>query len=274
VNNSQRLDRIANEQPEEQRPRAEQSQLPESKLPAGKYLIVNADDFGQSPGVTRGIIEAHEHGIVTSTSLMTRWLGAGEAALYAKRCPSLSLGLHLDLGEWIYRDHQWVPFYTVVPLDDAMAVAREVAHQLDVFRYLVGREPTHINSHQHVHLREPVRSIALGVCEKLGVPLRDLCPQINYFKKFYGQSAEGVPFPEGIGVDRLIEVLSNLPCGLTVLVCHPGHAADLNTVYQMERRAELSALCDPRVRAVIENLGIELCSFNNWEHLKRLPPRN
>ena len=38
-----------------------------------KYPIVNVDDFGQSPGINRGIIEAHEHGIVTSASLMMRW---------------------------------------------------------------------------------------------------------------------------------------------------------------------------------------------------------
>ena len=237
----------------------------------GKYLIVNADDFGQSSGITRGIIEAHEHGIVTSTSLMTRWLAAGEAVLYAKKHPELSLGLHLDLGEWIYRGGSWVPFYTVVCLDDESAVEREVAHQLDVFRYLVGREPTHINSHQHVHLREPIRSIALRVCKNMGIPLRDLSPPINYFKKFYGQTAEGLPFPEGIGVERLIDVLSTLPCGLTVLICHPGDAADLNTVYQKERREELKALCDPRVRAVIRNLGIKLCSFDDWENLENVP---
>ena len=35
-----------------------------------RYLIVNGDDFGLSPGVSRGIIEAHRHGILTSTSLM------------------------------------------------------------------------------------------------------------------------------------------------------------------------------------------------------------
>src|SRR5437870_3779943 len=45
---------------------------------AARYLIVNADDFGLSPGVNRGIIEAHEHGIVTSASLMVRWPAAGE----------------------------------------------------------------------------------------------------------------------------------------------------------------------------------------------------
>jgi predicted glycoside hydrolase/deacetylase ChbG (UPF0249 family) len=137
-----------------------------------KYLIVNADDFGQSPGVNQGIMEAHEHGIVTSASLMTRWLAAGEAALYAKEHP-LSLGLHLDLGEWVYRAGTWVPLYTVVPLDDKMAVEREVFQQLDMFRCLVGREPSHVNSHQHIHMREPVRSVALRLCQSLGVPLRN-----------------------------------------------------------------------------------------------------
>jgi len=87
-----------------------------------KYLIVNADDFGQSPGVNRGIIEAHEQGIVTSASLMTRWLAAGEAALYAQEHPKLSVGLHLDLGEWAYRAGSWEPLYTVVPLDDRLAI--------------------------------------------------------------------------------------------------------------------------------------------------------
>jgi len=38
-----------------------------------RFLIVNADDFGQSPGINRGIIKAHADGIVTSVSLMVRW---------------------------------------------------------------------------------------------------------------------------------------------------------------------------------------------------------
>ncbi len=49
-----------------------------------RYLIVNADDFGLSFGVNQGIIEAFEHGIVTSTSLMVNWIGAAEAAAYAR----------------------------------------------------------------------------------------------------------------------------------------------------------------------------------------------
>jgi predicted glycoside hydrolase/deacetylase ChbG (UPF0249 family) len=229
-----------------------------------KYLIVTADDFGQSPGINRGILEAHEYGVVTSASLMTRWLAAGEAALYAKEYPKLSVGLHLDLGEWICRNETWTPLYTVVSLEDKLAVEREVYRQLETFRYLMGKEPSHINSHQHVHLREPLRSIALDLSESLGVPLRNLCAEVYYYMGFYGQTNEGQPLHSHIGLDRLIEILSTLPQGLSVLPCHPGYADDLKTAYQRERAEELRVLCDPRLRAAIKNLGIELCSFDDW----------
>ena len=233
-----------------------------------RYLIVNADDFGQSPGVNRGIIEAYEHGVVTSASLMTRWLAAGEAALYAREHPTLSVGLHLDLGEWVWHAERWVPLYTVVPLEDRSAVERETYRQIETFRYLVGREPSHINSHQHVHMREPVRSVALQLSERLGVPLRSLCPEVHYFMKFYGQTNEGLPLPTHISLDWLIETLSTFPQGLTVIACHPGYVNDLETMYQSERTKELRVLCDPRLRAAIETLGIKLCSFDNWKYLK------
>jgi chitin disaccharide deacetylase len=229
-----------------------------------RYLIVNADDFGQSPGINQGIIEAHKRGIVTSASLMTRWLAAGEAALYAREHPQLSVGLHLDLGEWVCRSGNWEPAYTVVPMDDKEAIEREVLHQLDTFRSLMGRDPIHINSHQAFHMREPVRSVVLRLNERLGVPLRNLCPGINYFERFYGQTYDGLPLPSQLELDWLIDNLAALPTGLTVLVCHPGNASDLNTVYQKERAQELQILCDPRLRAALANLGIKLCGFDNW----------
>ena len=98
-----------------------------------RYLIVNADDFGLSPGVNAGVIAAHEGGIVTSASLMVRWPAALEAAAYAREHPRLSLGLHVDLGEWAYRDGEWTPLYQVIPTHDAAAVADEVARQLAAF---------------------------------------------------------------------------------------------------------------------------------------------
>ena len=57
-----------------------------------RTLIVNADDFGQSAGITCGIVEAHEHGIVTSASLMVSWSASAAAAAYARTRAALSTG--------------------------------------------------------------------------------------------------------------------------------------------------------------------------------------
>lgn len=232
-----------------------------SVTPAKRYLIVNADDFGQSPGVNRGAAEAYERGIVTSASLMVRWPAASEAAAYAREHPGLGLGLHVDLGEWAHCEGTWIPRYEVVPLNDATAARDELAQQLAAFRRLMDRDPTHIDSHQHVHREEPVRSALIRVARELKVPLRDCGPEIRYDGGFYGQTATGTPMPDGITVDALIGILTRLPAGVTELGCHPGDGHDLDSTYRSERAREVSALCDPRVRAAIAALGITLCSF-------------
>jgi predicted glycoside hydrolase/deacetylase ChbG (UPF0249 family) len=81
----------------------------------------------------------------------------GEAADAARVRPRLSLGLHLDLGEWLYRGDRWECTYLRVQLDDEGAVRTETARQLAAFRRLVGCDPTHLDSHQHVHREEPAR---------------------------------------------------------------------------------------------------------------------
>lgn len=230
-------------------------------MPLTRSLIVNADDFGLSLGVTDGILEAHTRGIVTSTSLMVRSRWAADAVGRSRRHPALSVGLHLDLGEWAYRDETWVPLYEVAPLDDAEAVTAEVRRQVESFLSLVGRKPTHLDSHQHVHSREPVRSVVSDLADDLGVPLRHVAPRVRYCGRFYGQMTDGSPLPGSITTDALIEILSGLEPGTTELACHPGYAADLDTMYRDERAAEVAVLCDPRVRAAIDAGGIELRSF-------------
>lgn len=226
-----------------------------------RLLIVNADDFGQSRGLNGGIIRAHERGIVTSASLMVRWAAAAEAAAYARAHPKLSLGIHVDLGEWSFRDGAWAPIYEVVPLDDPAAVRTEVRRQLAAFRALTGRVPTHVDSHQHVHLREPARSILSEIAGELAVPLRGLTPGVGYCGDFYGQTASGQPLPEIITVEKLLDILAALPPGVTELGCHPGEGDDLATMYRSERAREVAVLCDPRLRAGLRKLGIRLCSF-------------
>jgi len=227
-----------------------------------RYLIVNADDFGQSFGVNGGIIETHEHGIVTSASLMVRWPAAVEAANYAKNRRDFSLGLHLDLGEWAYRNETWTLLYQVVALNEAAAVGAEVSRQLAAFRKLVGRNPSHIDSHQHVHLREPVRSVVLDAAQKLNIPVRELSSQIRHCGRFYGQTAEGAPYPDGICAEALIGLLAQLQPGITELGCHPGLGEDLDTMYVRERRQEVRVLCDVRIHSTLAQMEIELRSFD------------
>ncbi len=233
-----------------------------------RYLIVNADDFGQSPGVNRGVIRAHEHGIVTSASLMVRWPAAPEAAAYSRGHPDFSLGLHVDLGEWIYRNDSWVPLYAVAPVDDVSAVAEEVSRQIAAFHSLVGRNPSHIDSHQHVHTREPVRSVVAELARELGIPLRHFSPHVRYCGDFYGQTPEGSPVPEVISSDGLLKILAALSAHVTELGCHPGEGHDLDTMYRSERAEEVQVLCDPAVRAALIDLDIRLVSFAD---LPRLP---
>ncbi len=226
-------------------------------------LIVNADDFGLSGGINRGIVAAHEWGIVTSASLMVRWPAAAEAAAYALAHPALDLGLHIDLGEWTYRDAGWLPLYEVVALDDLSAVADEVTNQVAAFRSLTASDPTHLDAHQHVHRREPTRSVMIEAAGRLGVPLRHFSGRIRYCGDFYGQTTEGFPFPEGISTARLIGILRTLPGGCTELCCHPGFAEDVETMYNAERSMEVAALCDPQIRAAIAAAGIELSTFRD-----------
>ena len=207
-----------------------------------RYVIVSADDFGLDPGINRGIVRAHEEGIVTSATLMVRPPAAGEAAAYARGHPGLDLGLHVDLGEWVHRDGAWVSRYEVVPLDDARAVAGEVERQLETFRQLVGRDPTHLDSHQHVHTRGCARSVLAEFAGKLRVPLRHESPEVRYCGLFHGQTTEGSPLPEAITSKRLIEILEGLPPGFTELACHPGDGVDPAVLYNHERKRELEVL--------------------------------
>jgi predicted glycoside hydrolase/deacetylase ChbG (UPF0249 family) len=226
-----------------------------------RVLIVNADDFGRSPGVNAGVSRAHEHGVVTSATLMVRWPAAEEASAYARRRYSLSVGLHLDLGEWVYRDGEWFPRYEVLSDTTQETVTAEIEQQLGRFESLIGLSPTHLDSHQHVHRDEPARTALLRVGERLGIPVRSFTPGITYSGAFYGQDAKGTPVHDAVTVESLVDVIEALPPGVTELACHPALEHDHDSAYGEERMREVETLCDPRVRAAIDRCGVDLRSF-------------
>lgn len=227
-----------------------------------RRLIVNADDFGRSAGINRGVIHSHEQGIVTSASLMVCWPDSAAAAAYARSQPSLSIGLHVDVGEWSFRNRGWRKLYQWIDPDDPASADREARMQLERFRDLVGRDPTHLDSHQHVHRRSPMREVLGHLAASLGVPLRHYS-SVRYCGDFYGQTATGEPLPHLIATATLTALLRQLPRGVTELACHPGIGDDVESMYRKERCVELTTLCDGTIRHVLEEEEIRLVSFSN-----------
>jgi chitin disaccharide deacetylase len=230
---------------------------------APRNLIVNADDLGLSAAVNDGVFAAHRDGIVTSASLMVRQGAAPAAAERARGFPELAIGLHIDLGEWNYEEGEWTLAYSHCSSDDPVAVEAECRAQLERFRALLGRDPSHLDSHQHVHESEPAKRVAEALAAELGVPLRNRA--IRYEGGFYGQSGKGEPFPGGITPEALMKLIRALPPGWTEIGCHPAAGPVPTSSYDAERQVELETLCAPEVKALLDRKGVELRSFAEAE---------
>ena len=227
-----------------------------------RYLLVNADDWGASPGINRGILDAHRLGIVTSTSLMVDTPWSDGAAWLSLSAPRLSVGLHVVLP---------APAGAAGPAngDGANRFRDELARQYGRFRKLLGRRPTHVDSHRNVHRDPGLLAVFLEFSRLWGLPLRGHSP-VRYFPNFYGQWS-GESHPEHVGFESLVRMLeTEMQEGTTELSCHPGYPdPQLASAYAFEREVELRTLCDPRIRAVLQDQGITLESYHD---LGRLSP--
>ena len=210
-------------------------------------LIVNADDLGLTEGVNEGVIEAHERGIVTSASLMVGGSAATHAAGAAAAHPGLSIGLHFVEDQ-------------AAILDDATSLAAAFDTQLRRFRELLGKEPTHVDSHHHVHMTR-IGAFAPLVAP-LGVPLRG-DGSVAYVGGFYAQPADGQTDLSRITPERLLELVRGQGATEPIeLGCHPGVLTDaLTSSYREPRAVELATLTAPHLRQALERAGFELVSF-------------
>jgi chitin disaccharide deacetylase len=224
-----------------------------------KYLIVNGDDFGASPGITRGILEAHQRGILTSTSLMVDMPASGAAARLGRDLPRLSVGLHIDLA-----DRSGGPF---VAWAEPARCRAELHRQFVRFQELMGRLPSQLDAHHNAHRDPRLLPAFLELARQHQLPLRGYSP-VRYFAEFYGQW-DGVTHLEQVSVESLVRMLeTEIGEGCTELGCHPGYAdPDWSSGYSREREAELWTLCDPRVRAAVEEQQIQLINFHDFPHL-------
>ncbi len=216
-----------------------------------KRLIVNADDFGATPGINRGIIEAHRGGILTSASMMVDGVAAEQAAQFSREHPDLSVGLHVVL-----------PNRTT-----AAAVRVELDRQLYRFQELTGARPTHLDSHHSVHLEEPILSEFLALANRDLLPVRARS-RIRWISSFYGRWG-GRPHLEQLYPERLAQILhSEVGAGLNELTCHPGYVDSyLHSSYSLERERELQTLCDPEISYALQRFEIQLATFRDLAEL-------
>jgi hypothetical protein len=245
-----------------------------------RRLIVNADDFGLTGGVSRGILAAGREGIVTSTTLMVN-RAVDPALLESLEASGLGVGLHvnLTLGSPVSGPGR-VP--SLVDADgrfvrDPRAVAdrvrpeearMEIGNQIDAFRQAMGRFPTHLDSHHHIGRLEPLLDLMLFFAGALKVPVRTQDPEARRAARRRGLRTPdhfaGESGPDAYWTaERVLEQLQALPPGISEFMTHPGYFDEdlAYSRYGRQRDVELDGLTDPRVRQAIVHEGIELIHF-------------
>jgi predicted glycoside hydrolase/deacetylase ChbG (UPF0249 family) len=242
-----------------------------------RRLIVNADDWGLTRGVSEGILAAHRHGIVTSTTVLAT--AELDRELVARlRDSGLGLGLHvnLTLGTPLTRGRSLVDGDGRFVRDARRAAARasaadvrvEVEAQVRRFESTLGRRPTHLDTHHHVGLHSPVREVVLDVARALGVAVRSQdsdarararSARLKTPDHFFGESGPDAYW----SLERTVRHLRELPGGASEFMCHPGRFdADLAySRYGRQREVEMIGLGTAAARATAVALGITLCTF-------------
>lgn len=250
-----------------------------------KNLIVNADDYGLTRNVSRGIREAHMKGIVTSTSVMMNSDGvAVDLQEASQETPTLGLGIHLNLtfGNPVLPPHE-VPslvdqhgcFFKIRTIQERFHLINpdhlynEWRAQIEKMLEL-GFQPDHLDSHQHVSYRnKTLFEIMQALAYECNLPIRKIPPHLVAYAadtsiasapdaieaRWYGERATN---------QFLSDILESLQPGTTELMVHPGHPDDIlcsKSSYTTDRLKELTILTSEEAVTTIDELGIRLVTF-------------
>jgi predicted glycoside hydrolase/deacetylase ChbG (UPF0249 family) len=231
-----------------------------------KKLIVNADALGRSADGDAAIFRAHREGILTSASVMVNGVSTPAAVAEAKGLPHLGLGLHLTFTEVppvlpTARIPTMVDSHGILPARPEALVAadsREVlaeAHaQLGRFRGLVGRLPTHFDSHHHAHRLPAVFEALVVLAWETGAAVRSTSPEMRDRLRdervaTTDRFIEGVLKPD-FSIERL---LAEVGLGLTEIGFLPVNAED----------SMLLGLAQPEARHAVQAAGIRLVHYGS-----------
>jgi hypothetical protein len=224
-----------------------------------RTLIVNADDFGRTRGVSAGIIEAHLHGLVSTTTALVNLPGAlQDVAQACRQAPTLGLGVHLNLTlgrpvlsparvpSLVASDGSFHPpdaLAATASRIDARQVAGEWRAQIEAF-LMTGAALDHLDSHHHAALLAPALwEACLSLAVAFGCGVRPPAPRAPrddiLFTRFpiharryaTGEArrrlrASGVPYPDGL-LTHFYERRATLPALLSILAAIPDGTTEL-----------------------------------------------
>lgn len=139
-----------------------------------KKLIVNADDFGYSEEINKGIIESHINGIVTSTSMIVNMPGFKSAVKLVKKHHSLDVGIHLNLTEGkpllnspLAVKGKFSGSYLNFILNKYPEEEIEAELEAQITKLeSAGIKISHIDGHQHIHVFPNVFKIIINLAKK------------------------------------------------------------------------------------------------------------
>ncbi|HUF00513.1 MAG TPA: carbohydrate deacetylase [Anaerolineales bacterium] len=262
-----------------------------------KRLIINSDDYGRTPDISRGIRSAHSQGVVTSTTCMMNIpTTAADIAVALKETPRLGMGVHLVLtmGKPISAP-ETVPsitdqsgsFFKYTPLIEQLPnikideVKTEWRAQIEAFVKAAGRMPTHLDSHHHSSYFSPgLFRAMLELAKEYDCAIR--FPFTHNVSSELEETNKQVPDlmqefnprrPDSFVVDfyderatheQLLNIINNLPEATTEIMCHPGYTDDAfakESVYNDQRDRELKILTDPSIKEATQANGIQLITF-------------
>ena len=261
-----------------------------------KKLIINSDDYGRTPEISRGVREAHLNGVVTSTTCMMNIpTTAQDVMLALKETPNLGMGVHLVLtmGRPISTPAA-VPsivdengdFLKYTPLIEHLSnlnmdeVTKEWRAQIEAFVQAAGRKPTHLDSHHHSSYFSPAlfRGM-LELAKEYGCAIRfpfsevpseleETAKQVPSLIQEFNPRRPDVFFAnfydEAATKEQLLNIIASVGEGTSEIMCHPGYvdaAFAKESVYNLQREKELKIITDPSVRQAIESQGIQLITF-------------
>lgn len=262
-----------------------------------KRLIINSDDYGRTPEISRGIREAYLRGVVTSTTCMMNIpTTAEDIAVALKKTPTLGLGVHLVLtmGNPVSAPEtvrtitdenghffKYGALVERLPALNLNEVKQEWRKQIEAFVKASGRKPTHLDSHHHssffstelfrgmLELAKEYRcAIRFPFTGNISSELETTQTQVPLLIREFNPPRPDhfiVDFYDaGATLEALLKVINNLPDGTTEIMCHPGYTDDAfaqESVYNSQRDRELEILTDPSIKEAIHANGIQLITF-------------